>query len=330
MLYDGWLDIKDWMRARALVYEKYSKRLPNKDDDIGISMKLEECGWLDMSFYKNGKRVIELPLSFYNSPLLAIVKWLERVIELHENEQLEDYCRIDCEQTNALLHFDIVEVPWCGLIDDFRGIFIVYGDWTRKPKWNEKNLSAIVSIQDLVSSIYNSILNFFAPLPNRKYSEEHIVENWMMANAEIENSMEVYNEVKSPKLECFIAPKDLEGWFAVDFRKYIIKQTILMEARPEGLFWNQENECIGNHKMLHIGKSNIDLSDIQDLAEWYSELTTLPPADNYDWFDKGYLLAMQIRNLMPKAVDLFYVNYKAKYKKVSPRYLIVPDKRQGI
>jgi len=59
MIYDGWLNIKDWMRERAAVYEKYAKRMPSMDDHIGISMRLENYGFLYTTLYKNGKSAIE-------------------------------------------------------------------------------------------------------------------------------------------------------------------------------------------------------------------------------------------------------------------------------
>jgi len=331
MIYDEWLDIKDWMRERGAVYEQYAKGLPATCDEIGISMNLDHFGWLDTTLYKNGKKVIEMPLSEIAYPLISIVNWLERIIDLPgTNDRFEESLHLDCEGNHVMMHYELVHAPEFGAVEDYQGLVIVYGTWVEDPKWEESTMSAIVSLPDFVASIYNGILNLFAPLPGRKYTEEEIIESWPAEDGDADDVMQLYNEVKSPKLEWFLAPKEYGQWFDVDFVKKQIRDTVLMEARPDGLFWNLNNECIGNHDALHIGDTICSLSKVQDLGQWSSRLFN-PDTAKYDrWLDQGYLLAMKIREVMPVDVDLFFVNNHLKYNTGRVLYRIVPDMRQVV
>jgi len=332
MIYDGWLNIKDWMRERAAVYEKYAKRMPSMDDHIGISMRLENYGFLYTALYKNGRKVIEMPLSEIAYPLISIVKWLERIIDLPTaDDKFEESLHLDCEGCHVMMHYELVHAPEFATVQDYKGLVIVYGTWANDPKWKESTLAAIVSLPEFVSSIYNGILNFFAPLPNRKYTEDHIVEMWPAEDGAADDVMQLYNEVKSPKLEWFIAPKEYAKWFDVDFKQVRIQKTLLMEARQDGLFWDEDNECVGNQEMLHIDGVNIDLTSLlPDLRKWLEKIPE-PTSKKYEgWGTRGYLLAQKVRALMPEHVDLFFVNDLVKYKQGHARYKIVPDMRQVI
>jgi len=319
------------MRERVAVYETYSKRFPTRNDEIGMSMKVDCYGWLDTTLYKNGKKVIEMPLSEIAYPLISIVEWLERIIDLPgKDDKFEESLHLDCEGCHVMMHYELVHAPEFGAIEGYRGLLIVYGTWVGDPKLKENTLAAIVSLPDFVSAMYNGILNFFAPLPNRKYTEEYIINEWPAVGGEADDVMQLYNEIKSPKLEWFIAPKEYDGWFDVDFEKKPIRDTVLMDARPEGLFWNLNNECIGNEEALHVDDTTCDLTEIQELGKWFAKMPKQTSANYNKWLDKGYMLAMKVRRFMPEDVDLFYVNYHTKYQKGSARYEIVPDMRQVV
>lgn len=148
MIYDGWLKIQDWFHERSLIYDKYSKSIPKKPDVINVDFQNLRYGWLEMVFRINGQKQLMIPLSDLYDPLQDIVQWLEAIIDLgNGNPYYEHTLHIDSEGTHIFMHYELVELPEFGSVEDQRGLFVVYCS-TLEDK--EQTVSAICSPVNLI------------------------------------------------------------------------------------------------------------------------------------------------------------------------------------
>jgi len=328
MIYDGWLNIKDWLKERSRIYDKYVKSMPETSDEVHIEIENLQNGWLEIAFYVNGERKMLIPLSDTYNPIVDIVKWLEAVVDLGKsNNYIEQTLHLDCEQgCHALLHYEQIDAHEFGMVDDERGLFIVYCSVLNE---GEETLSAICSMKKLVSNIYLPFVNLFANLPNARFKEQYIIENWNGVDGEIESVMELYNQVKSPLLEWFISQKKHEDWFDKGFSKHRIGRVILMEARKEGLFWTIDG-CVGNYESIHLDGQSYDIHHVKGLKNWYVSSI----GNNIENEAIGFTLAMEIRRKLPEDVDLFFGTHKTKMVypniEVMTNHYPIPDTRQWI
>ena len=215
MIYDGWLKIQDWLHERSLIYDKYSKGIPEKSDAVKIDFQNLQYGWLEMVFHINGKRQLMIPLSDLYNPLKDIVQWLEAIIDLgNNNSYYEQTLHIDSEGSHVLMHYELIELPEFGGIEDQRGLFIVY---CSDRDDNENTVAAICSPIDLVRNIYIPLINFWGFGNHGQYDDDYITENWSMSNEEAVTSLDFFNELKSTKLEWFISSKKYDEWFNKQF-----------------------------------------------------------------------------------------------------------------
>lgn len=81
------------------------------------------------------------------------------------------------------------------------------------------------------------------------------------------------------------------------------------------LFWDDEDEGIGDADSFYIGEKEYDLSSLIGLKEWfsyadrydpYSAITDFNIIGMSDWINQGYEFAKQIRTMIPKEIDFYY------------------------
>lgn len=110
----------------------------------------------------------------------------------------------------------------------------------------------------------------------------------------------------------------------------------------DALFWSQQAGCCGNADAFIVDTKNteIDLSDLPELREWYNHFDSQipeaewPDEDYEQWYQEGWELAKKVRERMPPNVDLFY---EWKYYSVDDNEfgqksisILVPDNRLAI
>ena len=187
MIYDGWLNIHDWLYERSIIYDRYSKGIPKQFDAVTIDFQNLQYGWLEMVFNVNGQRQLMIPLSDLYNPLKDIVQWLEAIIDLgNSNPYYEQTLHIDSEGSHVLMHYELLELPELGNIENQRGLFIVYCS-IRDDK--EKTVAAICSPIDLVRNIYIPLINFWGFGNYGQYDDDYITDNWSMPNVEALRSL---------------------------------------------------------------------------------------------------------------------------------------------
>ena len=270
MIYDGWLKIQDWLHERSLIYDKYSKGIPEKSDAVKIDFQNLQYGWLEMVFHINGKRQLMIPLSDLYNPLKDIVQWLEAIIDLgNNNSYYEQTLHIDSEGSHVLMHYELIELPEFGGIEDQRGLFIVY---CSDRDDNENTVAAICSPIDLVRNIYIPLINFWGFGNHGQYDDDYITENWSMSNEEAVTSLDFFNELKSTKLEWFISSKKYDEWFNKQFVTPRIKKIILISPKEEGIFWDTNGNCLNNGTELVIEGKAYNLTTIHEFDDWIRPL----------------------------------------------------------
>lgn len=84
----------------------------------------------------------------------------------------------------------------------------------------------------------------------------------------------------------------------------------------DALFWDIEGACCGEIDRLFLDDdTEIDLSGISGLQEWYYQWDSesLYHKNNWtdkewgDWRDRGLIMAKQIKSLLPDSVDFYYM-----------------------
>lgn len=301
MIYDGWLKIQDWLHERSLIYDKYSKGIPEKSDAVKIDFQNLQYGWLEMVFHINGKRQLMIPLSDLYNPLKDIVQWLEAIIDLgNNNSYYEQTLHIDSEGSHVLMHYELIELPEFGGIEDQRGLFIVY---CSDRDDNENTVAAICSPIDLVRNIYIPLINFWGFGNHGQYDDDYITENWSMSNEEAVTSLDFFNELKSTKLEWFISSKKYDEWFNKQFVTPRIKKIILISPKEEGIFWDTNGNCLNNGTELVIEGKAYNLTTIHEFDDWIRPLHSgglhYPSNVTLKFLSK-------IREILADEIEIFY------------------------
>lgn len=301
MIYDGWLKIQDWLHERSLIYDKYSKGIPEKSDAVKIDFQNLQYGWLEMVFHINEKRQLMIPLSDLYNPLKDIVQWLEAIIDLgNNNSYYEQTLHIDSEGSHVLMHYELIELPEFGGIEDQRGLFIVY---CSDRDDNENTVAAICSPIDLVRNIYIPLINFWGFGNHGQYDDDYITENWSMSNEEAVTSLDFFNELKSTKLEWFISPKKYDEWFNKQFVTPRIKKIILISPKEEGIFWDTNGNCLNNGTELVIEGKAYNLTTIHEFDDW---IRPLHSGGLHHPSNVTLKFLSKIREILADEIEIFY------------------------
>ena len=301
MIYDGWLKIQDWLHERSLIYDKYSKGIPEKSDAVKIDFQNLQYGWLEMVFHINGKRQLMIPLSDLYNPLKDIVQWLEAIIDLgNNNSYYEQTLHIDSEGFHVLMHYELIELPEFGGIEDQRGLFIVY---CSDRDDNENTVAAICSPIDLVRNIYIPLINFWGFGNHGQYDDDYITENWSMSNEEAVTSLDFFNELKSTKLEWFISPKKYDEWFNKQFVTPRIKKIILISPKEEGIFWDTNGNCLNNGTELVIEGKAYNLTTRHEFDDW---IRPLHSGGLHHPSNVTLKFLSKIREILADEIEIFY------------------------
>lgn len=301
MIYDGWLKIQDWLHERSLIYDKYFKGIPEKSDAVKIDFQNLQYGWLEMVFHINGKRQLMIPLSDLYNPLKDIVQWLEAIIDLgNNNSYYEQTLHIDSEGSHVLMHYELIELPEFGGIEDQKGLFIVY---CSDRDDNENTVAAICSPIDLVRNIYIPLINFWGFGNHGQYDDDYITENWSMSNEEAVTSLDFFNELKSTKLEWFISPKKYDEWFNKQFVTPRIKKIILISPKEEGIFWDTNGNCLNNGTELVIEGKAYNLTTIHEFDDW---IRPLHSGGLHHPSNVTLKFLSKIREILADEIEIFY------------------------
>lgn len=301
MIYDGWLKIQDWLHERSLIYDKYSKGIPEKSDAVKIDFQNLQYGWLEMVFHINGKRQLMIPLSDLYNPLKDIVQWLEAIIDLgNNNSYYEQTLHIDSEGSHVLMHYELIELPEFGGIEDQRGLFIVY---CSDRDDNENTVAAICSPIDLVRNIYIPLINFWGFGNHGQYDDDYITENWSMSNEEAVTSLDFFNELKSTKLEWFISSKKYDEWFNKQFVTPRIKKIILISPKEEGIFGDTNGNCLNNGTELVIEGKAYNLTTIHEFDDW---IRPLHSGGLHHPSNVTLKFLSKIREILADEIEIFY------------------------
>lgn len=320
MIYDGWLKIQDWLHERSLIYDKYSKGIPKKSDAVKIDFQNLQYGWLEMVFNINGQRQLMIPLSDLYNPLKDIVQWLEAIIDLgNSNSYYEQTLHIDSEGSHVLMHYELLELPEFGNIENQRGLFIVYCS-NRDDK--EKTVAAICSPIDFVCNIYIPLINLWGFGNHGQYDDDYMTENWSLPNGEAATSLDFFNELKSTKLEWFISSKKYDEWFDKQFVTPKIKKIILISPREEGIFWDTNGICLNDGAELVIEDKAYNLSTMHEFVDWLRSLH-LGKFNEQSNAKKQFLT--RIREVLEDEVEIFYGEIASDGRIIN--YELVPNVR---
>ena len=81
------------------------------------------------------------------------------------------------------------------------------------------------------------------------------------------------------------------------------------------LLWDDEDAAIGDYESFYIGDDEYSLSSLKGLKEWFMQADKYDPYTDVaqfttegmeEWINRGYEYAKQIREILPKDIDLYY------------------------
>lgn len=198
------------------------------------------------------------------------------------------------------MHYELIELPEFGGIEDQRGLFIVY---CSDRDDNENTVAAICSPIDLVRNIYIPLINFWGFGNHGQYDDDYITENWSMSNEEAVTSLDFFNELKSTKLEWFISPKKYDEWFNKQFVTPRIKKIILISPKEEGIFGDTNGNCLNNGTELVIEGKAYNLTTIHEFDDW---IRPLHSGGLHHPSNVTLKFLSKIREILADEIEIFY------------------------
>lgn len=344
---------KGWFTERSRVYKEISEwdDLFKKLDSTFFYFNPPEAGWIDMEIYLNGKKRFVCPCSNVYDPFQDMIRWLETIVR---GDNMETTIRIDTEGDDVYLHYEKLCDAEEGVVkttlrhydansDPEIGLFFVYDSCS-----DSIPLYAVCETKDFVNSIYLALLAVCGGCYQTHHSdfakEWYFGANMGRTGRKFDN-MTFYNDIKSPLIEWNIRSPRPYNWDSPTFRKMPkIKETISMWCDyGDALFWGRDKNgygacCGGADSFITNTAGEIRLDSIKGLREWYDEYDASELPHNWnskqwkDWHERGYAFALQVRELLPDAIDLYYYDWCPKKKVVRREFaercpMIVFNKR---
>jgi len=354
-----YLDVP-WFEERAKLFSEISQE-GLKFVDFQIQLTNLEAGWLDLNIFIEGVQRATVKLSRAFNPLPRIKRWLEQVVDDTLPMAAMD---IDEEGIHAIFcyeHLSLAQYGWTKYGDTFDadtcydiGWFYIYETGTDKILCH-----ALCKTKDFVNKFYMTFLCFAGFKGASRKHPIHFSVDWYYDNtsdyydgecisteelikrmeADDNNNWTFYNEIKSPMVEWNATSKEPYRCCWIEFAKPSkVSELIHMWAEwGDALFWSVDG-CCGNCHVIHTDSGDFDLSCIDGLQEWYEEFDFSDPCVEWPkekqdkWDEKGWQLAMKIRELLPDNIDLCYYWLPNKYniKGVAPLLRLVPNQRLWI
>lgn len=327
-----------WFKGRIKLYETLDPyAMPTQTDEIRIKLSGMSAGCLDITVYLNGQEMFVSHLSYLTYPIHSLRSWLERIVssehtsiwEVDEEGSLTTFC---VERLNCLNYC----TDWGYHNEEERlsnyGLFYLYDSVSDSIK-----CSAIVNSKQLVNDFYMELLEFSGCIWDEK---EQDFSQWFYDSCDKEmgaSNWDFYNQIKSPYIEYQLHGKCTHVDWRIIKEPVFIKSFIVMDPDyGDALFW-EDGVCCGGADRIWIGEGKdeieIDLSSIVGLDDWQSEYERSYMDDVADdFYDRGWLLAKEVRKLFPDNVELVYYHHKSPHKYMIGRYKrelkLVPNERQ--
>lgn len=318
-----------WFEARSKLYADVALWDKQKPDTVYFEFSEPNAGWIDVSIYSNGIKLLTFPASTVLDPFCDLKKWLEDIVE---DTKLSSEMYIDCEGRIIILHYEHICLAEVGV----RRMFI--NEDRDKDKWEHFDanshpgtglfyvfdsssdsipVACYCITKQLLLAVYGALLYY----ASRTDSARLLGPQWYYDYKDDEGKLTMdnwsfYNEVKSSIIERGIYSNYSLRLKSIKTNKQTpIKETVHMWAEwGGGLFWHQRGGCCGNADGFFVDtdKTKIDLKSLTGLKEWYDEFDTghpeyeWPDEEYYPWLERGWKYALEIRKMLPPSVDLFY------------------------
>ena len=99
----------------------------------------------------------------------------------------------------------------------------------------------------------------------------------------------------------------------------------------DALFWGRDKDgygfcCGGTDSFDTETAGEINLKSIKGLREWYNEWDSASIPNKWTkkqwnkWYERGYAFALQIRELLPDTIDLYYYDWYPRKKVVRDKF----------
>lgn len=200
--------------------------------------------------------------------------------------------------------------------------------WIEKEKSVIPDFAAYVNTKEFIKSIYLSLmteLGFFI------YSKDIYKDREYPTGKEKEECWKPYNDLKSVQIESYIY--DITEKID-NAAPYITETYVIFPDYGDCMFWDTMGIGCGDSHDLATHSGMIQIG-VNGLKEWYEIYDRQEPIEDFEEYWKaGWVLALQVRKLIPTHIDLYYMCYDPSepdkyldYNCILPK-LIVPYTRE--
>lgn len=313
---------KIWFSERSRIYDEFSKRENSleKMDSPFFYFNSPDSGWILMEIYMDGKKCFTCDCSCVDDPFPDMKHWLE---DIAIGRKVETTMYIDCEMNEVYLHYERLHDS------SETGLFYVYNN-------NPESIPfyAICKTREFVKSFYLGMLKVCGNCYNTQHGD--FVHEWYYNENDFRthklDNMTFYNKIKSQLLDLYVNSK-YPWYYHFCFRKMPkIKETICMWCDyADALFWGRDKKgygfCCGDADSFETETAGeINLESIKGLREWYNEWESVPLPNKWTkkkwnkWYERGYAFALQIREILPDTIDLYYYDWYPRKKVVRDEF----------
>ena len=161
-----------WLHARSELYKKYANGLPHILPHIQMLFSSPHLGWLPIKFNVNDKESESIEFSDVYDPIPELVQWLEHLIKNRWTGG--SYITIDCESYKTIFCYEVMVVPEDNECKKRHihptdcGLFTVYDTYHQ-----QFIVEAFCETDELINSLYTSLIDFVKNAINNKNLEEH-------------------------------------------------------------------------------------------------------------------------------------------------------------
>jgi hypothetical protein len=162
-----------WLSERSKLFAKYAEGLPKNSSYVQVSLDPPKYGMIDMHLCVNYKeKGLLTPSADTDEPFDKIKRWLEDIVTSSTGVS---WVTIDCDPELVTLCFEPI-LYWDGYNghayrDGYCGIFYVYDS-----ALNNIMFDTLCTAEDLVKSLYNSIINYAEEMRQN----DDVIENWVL------------------------------------------------------------------------------------------------------------------------------------------------------
>lgn len=295
-------------------------------DDFTMSITPPKAGIISLTIHIDGCGPSTFVLRAENDDLMKLKTWMEDVVR-------EEHAEVELSGGQCLA-YSVTDVPESSVEPTIRFLDELFpspiGILTLTPAEGQA-IECVVKVKHFLNALYLYLLTESNPYLKATDYESLVEKEWYaytttekMMDSHSEKELYHYNKLHSLLLEWYLCASASYTDFQPQFvSAEPISNIVKMWVDWSSVFWD-DYVSIGGSEEIHIGHSEIDLSDIKELLAWEMEYYDMSEAcygdtvtETYgtaapteqecnEWHIRGYHVAHQVKIRLPRNAALLY------------------------